>query len=136
MPVIFAEVNTTPPLARPVATPTVADVDALLKAFADPTRLRILNVLAAGELCVCDVVEILALPQPTVSRHLGVLRREGLVEAAREWKYAHYRLAAPASAVHRSLVGCVRACFAGIASLDAERAAAESRVGRRRADPC
>ena len=108
----------------------------LLAAFADPTRLRILNVLAAGELCVCDVVEILALPQPTVSRHLGVLRREGLVEAAREWKWAHYRLATPGGRVHATLVGCVRSCFAGIASLDDERARAAVRVRERAADPC
>lgn len=126
---------TTLPVLPPDA-PSVADLEALFRAFADPTRLRILNVLAAGELCVCDVVEILALPQPTVSRHLGVLRREGLVEVAREWKWAHYRLAASAGPVHGSLVACVRSCFAGIASLDEERARAAARVRERAADPC
>ena len=116
--------------------PSVTDLDALFKGFADPTRLRILSVLAAGELCVCDIVELLGLPQPTVSRHLAYLRRAGLVEATREWKFAHYRLAEPANAVHRNLVACVRSCFTGVPALDAERARAEARVRDRRADPC
>ena len=121
---------------RATEPPTLADLDALFAAFADPTRLRILNVLAAGELCVCDIVELLALPQPTASRHLGHLRRAGLVEVSREWKFAHYRLAESSSAVHRNLVGCVRSCFAGVTSLDAERSAATRRVAERAADPC
>lgn len=93
-------------------------------------------MLAAGELCVCDIVEILALPQPTVSRHLAYLRRMGLVAATREWKFAHYRLAEPAHAVHQNLINCVRTCFRGIKSLDAERAQATARVKARAADPC
>lgn len=120
----------------PTANPTVADLDALFKAFADPTRLRILSVLAAGELCVCDIVEILDLPQPTVSRHLGALRAAGLVEVEREWKFAHYRLAVPGDPVHRNLISCVRSCFRGIQSLDRERTQAEERVRARKTDPC
>jgi ArsR family transcriptional regulator len=120
----------------PLAAPTVADLDALFKAFADPTRLRILNVLAAGELCVCDLVELLALPQPAVSRHLAALRRAGLVAVARDWRFMHYRLAEPSNPVHGNLVTCVRRCFTGVPALDAERAAAERRVAERAADPC
>ena len=116
--------------------PSVGALDALFKGFADPTRIRILSLLAAGELCVCDIVEILGLPQPTISRHLAYLRRSGLVEATREWKFAHYRLAEPANAVHRNLVACVRSCFTGVPALDAERAQAEARVRERTADPC
>lgn len=116
--------------------PTVADLDAVFKGFADPTRIRILSVLAVGELCVCDIVEILHLPQPAVSRHLAYLRRMGLVEAEREWKFAHYRLAAPAHAVHQNLLNCVRTCFRGIQSLDEERRRAEARVQEREAEPC
>lgn len=124
------------PITSNPSTPTVADLDALFKAFADPTRLRILSLLAAGELCVCDIVEILKLPQPTVSRHLGALRAAGLVEVEREWKFAHYRLAEPGDPVHRNLINCVGSCFRGIASLDRERKQAESRVAARRSDPC
>lgn len=115
---------------------TVEDLDAVFKGFADPTRIRILSVLAAGELCVCDIVEILQLPQPAVSRHLAYLRRMGLVDATREWKFAHYRLAEAGHAVHENLIACVRTCFRGIASLDHERAQAEMRVKERAADPC
>lgn len=114
--------------------PSVVDLDTLFKGFADPTRIRILSLLAAGELCVCDLVEILDLPQPTVSRHLAYLRRTGLVEATREWKFAHYRLAEPANVVHGNLIACVRACFTGVPALDAERARAAVRVRERAAD--
>jgi ArsR family transcriptional regulator, arsenate/arsenite/antimonite-responsive transcriptional repressor len=112
------------------------DLDALFKGFADPTRLRVLNALAAGALCVCDLVELLGLAQPAVSRHLAYLRRMGLVEASREWKFVHYRLAEPTNAVHRNLVACVRGCFTGVPALDAERAAAVVRVRERAQVPC
>ena len=115
---------------------TVLDLDAVFKGFADPTRIRILSVLAAGELCVCDIVDILGLPQPAVSRHLAYLRRMGLVEATREWKFAHYRLAAPEHAVHRNLLNCVRTCFRGIDSLEMERRLAKARVLARASEPC
>ena len=123
-------------LRHPVASISVSDVEALFNAFADPTRLRILNVLVAGELCVCDIVTILGLPQPTVSRHLALLRNADLVEVTREWKYGHYRLAGPANAVHRTLINCVRSCFAGIDSLDRERDLASRRLEERESDPC
>lgn len=115
---------------------TVVELDDLFKGFADPTRIRILSILAAGELCVCDIVELLALPQPAVSRHLGYLRRSGLVEVTRERKFAHYRLAVPRSAVHRNLIDCVRSCFTGIATLDEERRNAGRRAAARTGDPC
>jgi ArsR family transcriptional regulator len=124
------------PLAPPSSATTVADLDALFRAFADPTRLRIVSLLAAGELCVCDIVEILELPQPTVSRHLGALRAAGLVEVEREWKFAHYRLAESRGPVHRNLINCVRSCFRGIESLDRERKQAEARIRARESDPC
>lgn len=114
----------------------VEDLDALFKGFADPTRLRVLNALVAGELCVCDLVDLLGLAQPAVSRHLAYLRRMGLVEATREWKFAHYRLAEPRNAVHRNLIACVRSCFTGVPTLDAERAAAAVQVRARAARPC
>lgn len=115
---------------------TLADVDARLKLLADPTRLRILNLLAAGELCVCDVVELLALPQPTVSRHLGVLRRAALVTATRAWKFAHYRLASPVDPLHQAMIACVNAAAATVTSLATERDAALIRAIQRGRAPC
>lgn len=116
--------------------PGVAGLDELFKGVADPTRIRILNILAAGELCVCDIHEILDLPQPLVSRHLARLRNAGLVSVERDSQFAHYRLAAPDNAVHRNLVSCVRTCFKGIDSLHDERSAAEKRIKHREKNPC
>ena len=58
----------------------------LLKAFADPVRLRLLNLLSGDreEVCVCHLHEALGMPQPTVSRHLAYLRKHGLVVGRKE----------------------------------------------------
>jgi ArsR family transcriptional regulator len=65
----------------------------LFKTLSDPTRLRLLNLLAEEEVCVCDLQGTLGLDQPKVSRHLAQLRRAGLVEVERDGKWMHYRLA-------------------------------------------
>ena len=70
-------------------------MERLFAALADRTRLRLLNLMAEQEVCVCYFVEILELPQPTISRHLAYLRRAGLVSARRQGKWMHYRLEAP-----------------------------------------
>jgi ArsR family transcriptional regulator len=80
--------------ARP-PRPEVGPAVALLKVLADEHRLAILALLARGELCVCHLVEILDLPQSTVSRHLGLLKRAGLVRDRsddRDARWTHYRL--------------------------------------------
>lgn len=73
-------------------------------ALADPTRLRILALLAEGEICVCHIHAGLDVPQPTASRHLAYLRRTGLVDARRQGTWMHYRLAAIADPVIDSVV--------------------------------
>ncbi|MCA1658183.1 MAG: metalloregulator ArsR/SmtB family transcription factor [Verrucomicrobiaceae bacterium] len=65
----------------------------LFKTLSDPTRLRLLNLLAPGEVCVCDLHGTLGIDQPKVSRHLAQMKRAGLVEARRNGKWMHYRLA-------------------------------------------
>src|SRR5438309_11765384 len=65
----------------------------LFKTLADPTRLRLLNLLACGETCVCELSDTLRLVQPKVSRHLARLKRAGLVDARRNGKWTHYRRA-------------------------------------------
>ena len=67
----------------------------LFKALSDETRLRILALLTAGELCVCDLMAVLELPQSTVSRHLAYLRNSGLVEDRRQGIWMYYRLLLP-----------------------------------------
>lgn len=74
----------------------VTNLVTLFSALADPTRLRVLNLLSRGELCVCYFVEILDEAQPKISRHLAYLRRAGLVNARRDGKWIHYSLARPA----------------------------------------
>jgi ArsR family transcriptional regulator len=64
----------------------------LYKAASEPIRLRILALLAHGELCVCHIHGLLDAPQPTVSRHLAVLRHAGLVAARRDGSWVHYAL--------------------------------------------
>lgn len=73
-------------------------LELLFKALADRTRLRLLNLMAAGEVCVCFFVEVLAASQPKISRHLAYLRRAGVVAARREGKWMHYRIEEPADA--------------------------------------
>src|ERR1700739_2123159 len=68
---------------------------ALFRALADATRLRLLNLIADREICVCYFVEILRISQPKISRHLAYLRRAGIIEARREGKWMHYRLTMP-----------------------------------------
>ena len=67
-----------------------------LKAMADPTRLRILHVLQAGELCVTDILAEVGGSQANVSKHLSVLRRAGLVEYRRDGINVFYRIEDPA----------------------------------------
>lgn len=66
--------------------------DRLLKALAEPTRMRIAMLLTHGELCVCDLTATLDLPQSTVSRHMAVMRTAQIVMDRREGKWVHYRL--------------------------------------------
>jgi ArsR family transcriptional regulator len=72
------------------------DLVTLFQALSDPTRLRLLSLMAAGEVCVCYFVEILDETQPKISRHLAYLRRAGLVSARRDGKWMHYGLTKPA----------------------------------------
>ena len=92
-------------------------VDRMFRAFSDRTRLRILNLLLRGELCVCDIVKVLRIPQPAASRHLAYLRRAGLVQSRREGLWMHYRLAEPRTAVHKKMLDCLGCCSQEIAQL-------------------
>src|ERR1700749_3376171 len=71
------------------------DLVTLFAALADPTRLRLLNLMDGREVCVCYFVEILKQSQPKISRHLAYLRRAGVVSARREGEWMHYRIVAP-----------------------------------------
>ena len=81
-------------------------------AFADPTRLRILNLLRGGELCVCDLISVLDVPQAKVSRHLAYLRRASLVNVRKDGLWAYYALAPARRTLHAKLMECLACCFA------------------------
>jgi len=79
-------------------------VEDVYKALADATRLRILRLLMAGEVCVCDIHAALRIPQAKASRHLAYLRRVGLVTTRREGLWVHYSLATS----HDPIVAAIR----------------------------
>jgi ArsR family transcriptional regulator, arsenate/arsenite/antimonite-responsive transcriptional repressor len=105
-------------------------VDRMFRAFSDPIRLRILHLLGAGELCVGDVVTVLNVPQPTASRHLGYLRRAGLISARKKSYWTFYALTPPRSAFHQKLLECLDTCFRDVPAL-AKDAARLKRVRAR-----
>lgn len=81
------------PGAAAISVAAANDLAARFKALADPTRVRILNLLAASdEVCVCVLTEAFDLSQPTISHHLKLLREAGLVESERRGTWAFYRL--------------------------------------------
>ncbi len=85
-------------------------LDKILKAAADPTRLRLLNLLRLGSICVCDLQTVLRVPQATVSRHLAALRHVGLVSDVRKGTRIVYSLTPGVTpqidALHRLLDRC------------------------------
>ena len=87
--------------------PHLAALATLFRALSDRTRLRIMALLAQGEICVCEIHESLGIPQPTASRHLAYLRRSGLVEDRRQGLWVYYRLSEQADPVVGGVVGAV-----------------------------
>ncbi|HEY0385603.1 MAG TPA: metalloregulator ArsR/SmtB family transcription factor [Pyrinomonadaceae bacterium] len=96
-------------------------MELLFKALADRTRLRLLNLMGADEVCVCFFVEVLRESQPKVSRHLAYLRRAGVVAARREGKWIHYRVIEPADAHVSRVFREVRAWLAEDKEMRSER---------------
>jgi ArsR family transcriptional regulator len=88
-----APVRCCPPPPRP-GPDGLRRFAALFKALADPTRLEMIELMAQanGSLCVCDVESCFDLSQPTISHHLGLLRKAGLVLAERRGTWMHYTL--------------------------------------------
>jgi arsenate reductase/ArsR family transcriptional regulator len=76
------------------------ELEVALKAAGDPTRTRILKLLAGGELCVCQIQAVLGIAPSTVSKHLSILKFAGLVEDRREGKWIHYRISTAADNPH------------------------------------
>lgn len=90
-------------------TRPVNSVDVTFRAFADWTRLRILNLLRTGELCVCDLVDVLQIPQPYASRHLACLRKARLVQTRKAGLWNYYRLVPAPDEVREKLLAALAA---------------------------
>jgi ArsR family transcriptional regulator, arsenate/arsenite/antimonite-responsive transcriptional repressor len=91
----LAEACCAPLLREPITASQAADLARLLKALADPTRLRLVSMVAAhegGEACVCDLTEPLGLTQPTVSHHLKILVDAGIFTREKRGVWAYYAL--------------------------------------------
>jgi ArsR family transcriptional regulator, arsenate/arsenite/antimonite-responsive transcriptional repressor len=101
------------------------DLASIFLALSDRTRLRLLNLMSGGEICVCYFVEILDEPQPKISRHLAYLRRMGLVSARREGKWMHYRINRPAEAELAKVLDAALVAAANDKHLQKDRVALE-----------
>lgn len=93
----------------------------VFRALSDKTRLRILNLLLQGELCVCDIISVLDIPQPTASRHLAYLRKAGLVRGRKEGVWRHYSLASAGTHFEKCLRRCLESCAATMPRLQIDR---------------
>ncbi len=104
-----------------MATGRLDRLEGLFKTLADRTRLRILALLAAGEVCVCNIHESLGLPQPTVSRHLAYLRRSGLVDTRRDGIWMYFPLAPPAERLAGAIVDTALHAVGHVPSVTTDR---------------
>ncbi len=97
------------PLARaPISRQQAEQIAPLLKALADPVRLRLLSLVAShegGEACVCDLNDAFDLSQPTISHHLKVLHEAGLLERTKRGVWVYYRARADALTGLAALIG-------------------------------
>jgi len=98
-----------PPLsAEPLSAEQAAQVAPLLKALAEPVRLRLMSLVAShpgGEACVCDLNEAFELSQPTISHHLKVLYEAGLLDREKRGVWVYYRARTEALASLGTLIG-------------------------------
>ena len=98
-----------PPLSRePLSAEQADQVAPLLKALADPVRLRLMSLIAShpgGEACVCDLNDAFDLSQPTISHHLKVLHEAGLLDRDKRGVWVYYRARTEALASLGALIG-------------------------------
>jgi ArsR family transcriptional regulator len=95
--------------ARPLSAGQAEQIAPLLKALADPVRLRLMSLVAShvgGEVCVCDLNAAFDLSQPTISHHMKVLHDAGLVEREKRGVWVYYRARTESLAGLGALIGC------------------------------
>lgn len=111
------------PRRSPAKADQLNQLEDLFKALADGTRLRILRLLMAGELCVCNIHDALKIPQAKASRHLAYLRRVGLVTTRREGLWIYYTLSKSADPIVAAIEDATTHVLGHVEALrkDAER---------------
>lgn len=118
-----------------LSRPSIAKVDQLhqleelFKALADATRLRIIRLLMAGELCVCNIHDALNVPQAKASRHLAYLRRVGLVSTRRDGLWVYYRLSKSADPVVATVEDATTHVLGHVEALRKDAARLEKQTG-------
>ncbi len=98
-----------PLTAAPLTMEQAEQVAPLLKALADPVRLRLMSLIASregGEACICDLTDAFDLSQPTISHHMKVLHEAGLVDRDKRGVWVYYRVRPQALASLAALIGC------------------------------
>ncbi|MFW5734185.1 MAG: ArsR/SmtB family transcription factor, partial [Oceanidesulfovibrio sp.] len=107
-----------------------------MKALSEPVRLRILLLLEEGELCVCDLMAALEMPQSTVSRHVAQLKNAGLVAGQRCGKWTHYRRVEPHAPYARLLCEAIAAFAADDEQAAIDRSLLLEHLARKTAADC
>lgn len=97
------------------------ELEQYFKALGDTNRLRILNLLLHGELCVCDIQYVLEATQPNVSRHLSYLKNSGLVLDRRDGYRIFYRLAEPKQGIKKRLFEFLQDAYKNEDQLQADK---------------
>jgi ArsR family transcriptional regulator len=97
------------------------ELEQYFKALGDTNRLRILNLLLHGELCVCDIQYVLEATQPNVSRHLSYLKNSGLVVDRRDGYRIFYRPADPKQGTKKRLFEFLQGAYKNEAQLAADK---------------
>jgi ArsR family transcriptional regulator len=96
-------------------------VDRMFRAFSDRTRLRILHLLLDSGMCVGDLVAVLRVGQPSVSRHLAYLRKAGLVAVRKTRTWSYNSLAPATTPFHAKLLECLACCFEEVSEIQRDR---------------
>lgn len=107
----------------------LAGLERLFQALGDATRLRILGLLLAGEVCVCHIHESLRVGQPKASRHLAYLRRAGLVQTRRQGLWVYYRLADLPDPILHTVRETVTHALGHLAAVQRDAARLEKKTG-------
>lgn len=106
-----------------MAGSTTFKLDEFFAALADRTRLRLLNLMRDGEVCVCFFAETLGTNNPKISRHLSYLKRSGLVTGRREGKWIHYSINPPMDEQAAEMFGSLLKTLESDTEMQADRAA-------------